>query len=547
MTIYTQVILGFSAIIALLLALGYTARTAVGAIGRQLDATVSVTARRADLVGELRAGFQSMQSYAIRTQIAYVNSYLVKPNAKVGAAVDCAMCHTATQRETAESDLGALAAGAAATVAKLRPLAVSAADRTSLVKVETAIRDYASLFGQYQSLVSKNRFDDGHAVLRDQMLPLLEETGKLLDVMAEEERHDLDLSGAQARSTISRSQWISLLVIGLSVLAGIGVLLWVRRSMGSVRDVARGLTLSADQVAGAAVQVASSSQSLAQGASEQAAALEETSASSEEINSMAQKNTENSRTAAGHMARSQDKIGQAHRSLERMVAAMGAIQTSSGKISKIIKTIDGIAFQTNILALNAAVEAARAGQAGMGFAVVADEVRNLAQRCAQAAGETAALIEESIAASNDGKAKVGQVAEAIGAITGESAKVKTLVDEVNSGSLEQARGIHQIGKAIAQMEQVTQKTAASAEEGASAAEELTAQSEVLRDAVDSIVAMIGGHESGAGGSGSVAGERAGMARHEAVGAALRQRSADPSASKQRPPVSHRPADGHAWV
>src|SRR5579862_6160682 len=130
-----------------------------------------------------------------------------------------------------------------------------------------------------------------------------------------------------------------------------------------------------------------------------------------------------------------------------MVVAMGEINTQSGKISKIIKVIDENAFQTNILTLNAAVEAARAGEAGMGFAVVADEVRNLAQRCAQAAKDTAELIEESIAKSNGGQATVDQVATAIRSITVESAKVKTLVDEVNLGSQEQARGIEQISKA----------------------------------------------------------------------------------------------------
>lgn len=170
---------------------------------------------------------------------------------------------------------------------------------------------------------------------------------------------------------------------------------------------------------------------------------------------------------------------------------MDEIHASSGKISKIIKVIDEIAFQTNILALNAAVEAARAGEAGMGFAVVADEVRNLAQRCAQAARDTSSLIADSIRTSNDGKSKVDQVAGAVRSITAESAKVKVLVDEVSVGSEEQTRGIEQVAKAINQMEQVTQRSAASAEEGAAAAEELNAQSATMRELVDRLAALAG--------------------------------------------------------
>jgi methyl-accepting chemotaxis protein/methyl-accepting chemotaxis protein-1 (serine sensor receptor) len=173
---------------------------------------------------------------------------------------------------------------------------------------------------------------------------------------------------------------------------------------------------------------------------------------------------------------------------------MQELQGSSEKISKIIKVIDEIAFQTNILALNAAVEAARAGEAGMGFAVVADEVRNLAQRSAQAAKDTASLIEDSIARSRDGKAKVDHVAAAIRGIAQDSGKIQILVDEVNMASQEQSRGIEQVTKAVTQMEQVTQRSAAGAEESASASTELTAQAESLRAIVSRLTELVGGTE-----------------------------------------------------
>jgi len=208
---------------------------------------------------------------------------------------------------------------------------------------------------------------------------------------------------------------------------------------------------------------------------------------------MARRNTENSRTTADIVTHSQEDFQRTNQSLNEMVDAMQDINSSSQKISKIIKVIDEIAFQTNILALNAAVEAARAGEAGMGFAVVADEVRSLAQRCAQAAKDTADLIEESINKSDGGRVKVDQVAVAIRAITAESSKIKVLVDEINLGSVEQSRGIDQISNAITQMEQVTQSSAASAEEGAAAAEELNAQAETMKDVVDRLKAMVDGH------------------------------------------------------
>jgi methyl-accepting chemotaxis protein/methyl-accepting chemotaxis protein-1 (serine sensor receptor) len=180
-----------------------------------------------------------------------------------------------------------------------------------------------------------------------------------------------------------------------------------------------------------------------------------------------------------------------NQSLDRMVVQMNEIGNSSNKIARIIKVIDEIAFQTNILALNAAVEAARAGEAGLGFAVVADEVRNLAQRCAQAARDTAGLIEDSIVTSRDGNARLDQMAGNVRAMTENSTKVKSLVDEVNTGSQEQARGMEQIARAVMQMEQVTQRTAASATESASAGAELNDHANALRALVREMREMVG--------------------------------------------------------
>ncbi len=262
----------------------------------------------------------------------------------------------------------------------------------------------------------------------------------------------------------------------------------IRKSLGQiVQEVASG----ADQVLSAALRISSNSQSLAEGVSQQLASLEETSASTEQINSMARRNSENSRFAAELVKQSDQKFADTNHSLADMITAMAEINTSSDKISKIIKVIDEIAFQTNILALNAAVEAARAGEAGMGFAVVADEVRNLAQRCAQAARDTSGLIEDSIDKSNDGKLKVDHVAEAIHKITEQSAQVKVFVDEVHLGSQEQTRGVDQIARAILHMERLTQKAASNSEENASTAEQLRSQSLSLKDVVQRLNSIVG--------------------------------------------------------
>jgi len=362
-------------------------------------------------------------------------------------------------------------------------------------QMQTKILDrlpaYQQLVSEDEDLVTKGNLAAADALFFDKLYPLMNDISTSADDINQAETKFISDYAATAVAAVPPARNISIALVLLSLAVG-GVLLWVVKGINEVlRSSISELSVGAGQVAAAAQQVSASSQSLAQGASEQAASLEETSASSEEINSMAHKNTENALTMAQLVSNSKTEFVNTNQQLGEMMTAMDEINDSSGKIAKIIKIIDEIAFQTNILALNAAVEAARAGDAGMGFAVVADEVRSLAQRSAQAAKDTATLIEDSVSKSVAGKTKLGGVVTSIQRISGEFSSIGTLVDEVSHGSTEQSTGIDQIGKALSQMEKVTQTTAANAEESAAAAEELTAQSESMKELTERLTIMVG--------------------------------------------------------
>ncbi len=252
------------------------------------------------------------------------------------------------------------------------------------------------------------------------------------------------------------------------------------------------LSQGAEQVVSASTQVATAAQALSQGSTEQAASLEETSASMEEMASMTRQNADNAERGAQLVAQSADEFTRCDAALQDMVQSTNRILESSQKVAKILKTIDEIAFQTNILALNAAVEAARAGEAGLGFAVVADEVRNLAQRAATSARDTAVLIDEATSNASQGTAKVRVLGESISRIGQQTEQLKGIVGEVSSASRQQAQGIDQVSQAIAQMEKVTQSTAATAEESAAASEELNAQAATSMGIVHQLQQLVGG-------------------------------------------------------
>jgi methyl-accepting chemotaxis protein len=288
------------------------------------------------------------------------------------------------------------------------------------------------------------------------------------------------------------------IIVGIAVgaLLAIAAAFYLSRSLNSqLLGLAEALSSNGSEVAHAANQVSQASQMLAEGSSDQAASIEETSASLEELSSMTKRNAENAQKANEIARQTRTSADQGVGDMDAMTTAMGAIKASSDDIAKIIKTIDEIAFQTNILALNAAVEAARAGEAGMGFAVVADEVRNLAQRSAVAAKETAAKIEGAISRSAQGVQISNKVAQTLNDIVTKARQVDELAAEVAGASREQTQGITQINVAVGQMDKVTQSNAASAEESAAAAQELNAQAVVLKKSVNDLLRLVGGQKN----------------------------------------------------
>ena len=372
-------------------------------------------------------------------------------------------------------------------------------------------------------LSRQNKNEEAMALYRGELAPMA-------DAYQEKATVIFDHSTAFSRTLAEQSARLAAaglyITLGVSLAAlaiGIGLALTIVSSLNHMLSRMAGtLDAGSNEIAAAATQVSASSQSLAEGASEQAASLEETSASLEEIGSMTKRNSESAQSAQSLSSQTRSAAEEGAARTEEMQEAMTAIQAastemgsaiadikaSSDNVSKIIKTIDEIAFQTNILALNAAVEAARAGEAGMGFAVVAEEVRNLAQRSATAAKETAQMIEASVAQSARGVEanekvtvqidavgrKSKAVRESLSDIVVKAREVDALVATIATASKEQSAGLEQISTAMTQMDQVTQTTAAGAEEAASAAEELNSQSAELRGAVESLVQLIHGRK-----------------------------------------------------
>lgn len=354
----------------------------------------------------------------------------------------------------------------------------------------------------------------------------------LQDVIAANRRAAAD-SSRQADSNSTRSMTLSTvgMLVGFILALALGIFLAASTTRALKRVVAS-LTDGARQLASASSQVASASQEMAQGSSEQAASLEESSASLEEMASMTRQNAENATQAQAVARQTTECAAAGEESMVRMTHAIDRIKESAVETAKILKTIDEIAFQTNLLALNAAVEAARAGEAGKGFAVVADEVRNLARRSADSARNTASLIEGAQRNADAGVAATSEVVRSLAGIRGNAANVTTLIGEIAVASKEQTQGIEQVNKAVAEMDKVVQRNAANAEETASASEGLSSQARELELTVGRLEELVGASTAGKGKSGGARPAQTGDLKSGKGPAVTAQKRAQTGSAKQ---------------
>lgn len=354
--------------------------------------------------------------------------------------------------------------------------------------VSDADRSYRAVAGAHGNLTPGMQSDLKRlATASDQLRERLSQLGR-------QTAEDLKLELKGTAESSARQRWIALGVFVLTLLVA-GALVKVTIDKAITRPLAElteALAQSTEQIGGASRRLSNSSRTLSSNSSSQAAALEQTSATSEQVSAMARRNAEGAQQAREKMMQAGENFREMDSSQRQLEAAMAAISDSSQQISRVIKVIEEIAFQTNILALNASVEAARAGVHGMGFAVVADEVRNLAHRCAESAHETKKMVEDSVDKAELGNEKLKVVTNYLVKTRSLNVEVDQLIDLISKASAEQVSGVEQISRTVVHTSHGTQTTAAQAEENAQTVNELEAQAERLVAVTERLTEMIDG-------------------------------------------------------
>jgi methyl-accepting chemotaxis protein len=494
LTFRVKLLTCFGLLAALSLGLALWARFALQGLGHGLIQGSNSIARKIEAAGELHAGFHELRVDAQSAQIALIIEMLEPESAAKSVHSSQAPCRACHNAEMVEANLRSFRESGVAlrTLCRsLGELGLDSAEAAAVQELDAGIVLWLDRYNVYVRLANQHKFGVAHQIVEDEILPVVAKMDKSSEALITRQQEGLAKMASEAEGRIAESAKIALIPLALCLFVGMIVVITIVRTSRVLQTLVGALESGAQALVQSANHIAGSSESLATGSMAQAELVDQTAAASGEVKQSADTTAQSSAGAAARVAESEKRTTEAASALRDMISAMNEIDDSSHKISRIIATIDEISSQTNMLALNAAVEAARAGQAGAGFAVVAEEVRHLAQRCATAAKDTAALIEESIARSKQGKAKVKRVGESINLIAEDSRQVRLIVDGVSQSSRQQSEGVQRIGKAIQRIDQFTRQTSETAQESSAAAEELTGCSKQLEGMVSQLTSLVG--------------------------------------------------------
>lgn len=365
-----------------------------------------------------------------------------------------------------------------------------AEDRSNFDRLKSAIDAYWSPLEDVLVLSRAQQTEQAVALYLKTIDPVFQRIVEELRRMEDWNARYSEAAARDAGHTVTTSNRILLATLFAALAIAFTLASFIIRTIRQVLSrTVDDLSATANGLSAASAQVASTSLSLAHGASQQAAGIEQVSAASEDVNSLSKQTASRAGNATQIVLEKQKQYDAAFEKIRMMSASVVEINEESEKISRIMRVIDEIAFQTNILALNAAVEAARAGEAGQGFAVVADEVRSLSQRCAQAAHDTSSLIEHSIQIAAQGKLHADSVVSAVEDLHRRAFDIQAIVSEISAASLEQTKGIESISGSLTDLDRQTQNTAAASEQGSAAAQQLSAQAEAMRASIHDLALL----------------------------------------------------------
>ncbi|MBA3848818.1 MAG: chemotaxis protein [Opitutus sp.] len=479
LTIAKRIALGFAAVVAVVLCFGILAQFNLRSINEEAHSIASNS-------------IPGLATTGLISNIVQENYILTLKHVLTEDAAGKRALAAEVQKNVAEIDK--LVAVYGKTITQPR-------DRELFEQFKSSRAGYVAAFKEVVAISDRLDTTAAIASIRSRLEPAYQPLDGAIHALLDFNRSNGALAGQDIIAQASSTEKESFAGMTAAFVLSMGIGWWITRTTTRALGRAIGqIDAGAQQTASAAQQISASSQSLAEGSSEQAASLEETSASLEEMSGMTKRNAENASRAKHTAGRTRQTADAGAGRMQTMQQAMEGIKSASEDITKILKTIDEIAFQTNILALNAAVEAARAGEAGAGFAVVAEEVRALAQRSAQAAKETAEKIGTSVAQSHQGVGISAEVAKNFTEIQTQIRELDELVAEIATASNEQNQGIGQVTTAVSQMDKVTQANAGAAEETAAAAEELNSQAAMLKEAITQLQALAGGRSHAAAGA-----------------------------------------------